>query len=85
MDVIIQCLGWAKTLTGDRYYDNPENATFGASGGVVWVMSGTDADAIRSVGAAARDTGMAPSVADAYLNGQSVVAVVVCTPSWRTR
>ena len=70
-------VSWMGEGTYRRYYDNPENAAFGASGGVVWVMSGTDADAIRSVGAAARDTGMAPSVADAYLNGQSVVAVVV--------
>ena len=72
-------VSWMGEETYRNYYANPESATFGASGGVVWVMRGSDADAIRSVGEAARDTGMAPSVANAYLNGKSVIAVAVPT------
>ncbi len=52
-----------------------DNANLGAPNGDVWAMPVSDAARIDSVSAAAKETGMAPQAADAYMNGGDVYAV----------
>ena len=61
----------------DRFYANNPNATLGAPNGAVWVMRDTDAAMCTSIGAVARDTGMAGGVKSAYLNGDKYVYGIV--------
>ena len=59
-----------------NFYDKA-NATLGAKGGVSWVMKDTDAAMCMSIGAVARDTGMAGGLADAYKSQATYIYGVV--------
>lgn len=61
----------------NQFYANNPSATLGAPGGAVWVMQDIDATMCTSIGAVARDTGMAGGVKNAYLNGESYVYGIV--------
>ncbi len=54
-----------------RYLDDPA-AVLGPPNGLSWFMPLEDAAGFKSVGDVARETGMAPSVADAYKTGGDV-------------
>ena len=70
-------VSWMNQDAYDRFYANNPNATLGAPNGAVWVMRDTDAAMCTSIGAVARDTGMAGGVKSAYLNGDKYVYGIV--------
>ena len=70
-------VSWMNADTYNAYYANKQNATLGAPGGAVWVMSDTDAAMCKSIGAVARDTGMAGGIKAAYLAGDLYVYGIV--------
>ncbi len=54
---------------------NKDDAVLGPPEGLVWLISIDDAARIRNVADAARETGMARSVADAYVSGKDVYGI----------
>jgi hypothetical protein len=69
--------GYHTSVFGDQIaplYDRA-GATLGGPNSDVWAMPAEDATKISSVSQAARETGMAKTVLDAYLNGADVYAV----------
>ncbi len=69
--------GYHSSLFGDgavHYYD-VDNANLGAPNGDVWAMPVSDAARIDSVASAAKETGMAPQAADAYMTGGDMYAI----------
>lgn len=69
--------GYHTSIFGDsvvQYYDIP-NAHLGAPNSNVWAMPTEDASKIHTPGGAAKETGMAQTVQDAYLSGQDIYAV----------
>ncbi len=66
-------VSWMNEDAYNRFYANNQNATLGAPNGAVWVMRDVDAAMCTSIGAVARDTGMAGGVKSAYLNGDTYV------------
>ena len=70
-------VSWMNGDAYNKFYANNPNATLGAPNGAVWVMRDTDAAMCTSIGAVARDTGMAGGVKSAYLNGEAYVYGIV--------
>ena len=69
-------VSWMNEWAYSNFYDKA-NATLGAKGGVSWVMKDTDAAMCMSIGAVARDTGMAGGLADAYKSQATYIYGVV--------
>ncbi len=59
-----------------KYYTNP-NATLGAPGSAVFMMPAEDAVNVHDAMSAAIESGMAPSVTDAWRNGDTVYGALI--------